>query len=40
MRADSFGHQFELERPGDVDKAFEELVRESYRVGLRERLGS
>jgi len=34
----SFGHQFRLDSPADIDGQFRKLVRESYSVGLREHL--
>lgn len=34
----SFGHQFRLDRADDVDDGLRKLIRESYRVGLREHL--
>lgn len=34
----SFGHQFRLDAPDDVDDALRALVEEAYRVGLREHL--
>lgn len=42
-RVDTFGpraivHTFRLQRPEDLDEALERLVREAYRVGLREHL--
>ena len=37
---ESFGHQFRLDSPDDIDQSFQDLVRESYRVGLREHIPS
>lgn len=34
----SFGHQFRLVIPDDIDDEFCELVRDAYRVGLREHI--
>ncbi len=34
----SYGHQFRLDSPDDIDGALEEFVQESYAVGLREHL--
>lgn len=34
----SYGHQFRLDYPEDVDDALAELIRESYQVGLRKHL--
>ena len=34
----SYGHQFRLDSPDDIDGALAEFVQESYAVGLREHL--
>lgn len=34
----SYGHQFRLDAPEDIDAAFEGFVKEAYSVGMREHL--